>query len=132
MAISNPITGVEGAAACTTNFATFIVNVYEWSASWTSDMFPAEVFGDTAKGHQNYRGMYSVKGSLRGVVPAVTFPHANLAPGTAAALLTLTERSTKTWSGNAHLNNIQVTVNRRTGLNEFSADFESDGDWAGA
>ena len=132
MAATSPLTGVQGNAVCTTNFATFVVNVYEWTARFESDFFPTEVFGGTEKGHTNYRGMYTVTGTIRGVMAGVQLPMAEFDPGDAPTALTLTERTGKTFSGNAHLHNIQITVNRRTGLNEYTADFTSDGDWTTA
>jgi hypothetical protein len=132
MAASGAATGVTGNVVCATNFATYIINVYEWTATWTSDFFPTEVFGGTEVGHTNYRGMYQVEGTIKGFVPNVAFPHADMAVGDAAATITLTERTGKTWTGTGFINDVQVTVNRRTGLNEYSAKFISDGDWTGA
>lgn len=132
MAASGAITGVEGTVTFTTNFASYLINVYEWTATWTSEFFSDEVFGDTVAGHTNYRGMYSVTGSIKGFIPAAIIPHADFAVGKAAANLSLKERSAQFWKGNAHITDVTNTVNRRTGLNEFSANFMSDGDWTGS
>jgi hypothetical protein len=122
--------GVQGNAVITSGdiFAAFVVQVNQWSFHWENERFGADVFGGTNKGHKYYRAMYDVTGTIAGYINGIAFTTAAFDPGIVTATLTLTERTNATYSGEAHLV-LDLSVDRKTGLNAYTATFQSDGDW---
>lgn len=123
--------GVQGNAVITSAdlFAVFLVQVHQWTLRWENERFNSDVFAVTNKGHKYYRGMYDVSGTIAGYLDGRAFTTAGFDPGAATSTLTLTERTGATYTGEAHLV-LELSVDRKTGLNAYTANFQGDGDWA--
>lgn len=111
-------------------FLAVVVNVHEWTGNWTNEFFNRNVFGDSVSGTKIYRGIYTLRGTIRGYLDdTVQLVVADLQPGTTTSTLTLTANTGQTYTGEAFLSNWNPTVQRVGSLNSYSVDFESDGDW---
>ena len=129
------ITGVTGDAVVTGNFSAIIINVSSFDMTIASDLFECGIFdvGDqTAVTNTipQYRGLYTVSGTIRGYFPrdvGVTAAHFEVG-ATASTELRLTASTGRLYYGPAHLD-FSFTEERVGGLVAYEAKFQSDGDW---
>lgn len=126
------ITGVTGNAVVTGNFSALIINVTDWQLTINSDLYDNALFADSNTNTiPQYRGLYSVTGTIHGHMDSavgVTASHFAVAAAASTAL-TLTASTGRTYSGPAFLD-FEFSENRIQGLVSYTATFVSDGDWA--
>lgn len=126
------ITGVTGNGVVTGNFSTMIINVTGFDFTIGSDLFDVGIFGAVTNTIPQYRGSYSVDGTIRGWFPqSVTggIVSAWFNVGAAASTeLRLTACTGRLYYGPAHLD-FSFTEERIGGIVAYEAKFQSDGDW---
>jgi hypothetical protein len=121
------ITGNTGNVVVTVSFAAIIINVTEWTGSIENEFFDRRIFGGPTDFVQEYRGSYQMTGTITGflddtAVPVIT----NFNMGAAVSTFVLTASTAQTYGFDGHVHNFTPSVNRRTGLNAYTANFRSD------
>jgi hypothetical protein len=124
------ITGTTGSVAITGTWAASDVNVTKWTGTIESEFHNINVFGETAVGVKEYRGMYRLTGTIEGhlddTVPGIVLT--DLALGAAASALVLTSSAGRVYTFSGHIRNFKPNVQRVGALNSYTMDFSSHGD----
>lgn len=136
-------TGRSGSVVLTSNtsFEDVILHVTEFSLSIESDKYNRNIFGDSSDSLTVYRGIYRIRGTISGYLDsAVAFNEAWVQPGNTetsnaqiSSTLDLYPDGNTTgkpkFTGKALLSNWRTNVNRHSGLNTFTVDFQNTNEW---
>jgi hypothetical protein len=109
-------------------FLAIIVHVTEWTGSIENEFFDRRIFAAATDYMQEYRGAYQMTGTITGFLDGTVLPAiGDFSIGAGRSTLTLTSNDSQTYVMEAYLHNFTPSVNRRTGLNTYTANFRSYG-----
>ena len=126
------VTGSTGAVAFALTGVADVVklNVYEWTMNIANEELDSTVFATSHQGTNTVLGKHKVTGRLRGYFPTVSnFTVADFAANRASGAATFTTDGAQTIILNVHLNNVDIGINKQTGLNVLDASFVGDGEF---
>jgi len=122
------IHGSQGDATFTVAHDELDAHIVSFTLNIVNDEYDDTDFSLAIEGRSAYMGMYTATGTCQGFLDSVTLPAATAyAAEKIVGTLTLTASTGRTYAFSAFPNNIQLTVNKQTGLNAISFDFKSSG-----
>ena len=130
------VTGSTGSVTIAAGGAADVINVnlYEWTMNIANEELDATVFATSHQGTNTILGKHKVTGRLRGYFPtlsnfAITDFAGNRASATATFVTDVPGITAQSIPIGVHLNNIDITVNKQTGLNVLDASYVADGEF---
>lgn len=107
-----------------------MINVWQWTMDWRRDKNESTVFGEAVNGRKFIPGMYEATINLSGDIDdTAIFDGAVYIPEGTDVTYILTDSVAGTrYTGSAVVESWNVTINRRTGLNGYTATLTSSGD----